>query len=55
MSVHRIAGAAALRRSAVSNRTIRAYSLGLVVADAGIVKLATTQTWDGIASFLLRI
>jgi len=29
--------------------------LGLVVADAGIMKLATIQTWDGIASFLLRI
>ncbi|HWS67956.1 MAG TPA: hypothetical protein VN325_34730 [Steroidobacteraceae bacterium] len=29
--------------------------VGLVVADAGIVKLATTQTWDGIADFLLRI
>jgi hypothetical protein len=29
--------------------------VGLVVADAGIVKLATTRTWDGIASFLLRI
>ena len=28
---------------------------GLVVADAGIMKLATTQTWDGMASFLLRI
>jgi hypothetical protein len=28
---------------------------GLVVADAGIIKLATTQTWDGMASFLLRI
>jgi hypothetical protein len=28
---------------------------GLVLADAGIVKLATTQTWDGIACFLLRI
>jgi hypothetical protein len=28
---------------------------GLVLADAGIIKLATTQTWDGIASFLLRI
>jgi hypothetical protein len=28
---------------------------GLVVADAGIMKLATTHTWDGIASFLLRI
>jgi hypothetical protein len=29
--------------------------VGLVVADAGIMKLATTPTWDGIASFLLRI
>jgi len=29
--------------------------VGLVVADAGIMKLPTTQTWDGIASFLLRI
>jgi hypothetical protein len=29
--------------------------VGLVVADAGIMKLATTQAWDGIASFLLRI
>jgi hypothetical protein len=29
--------------------------VGLVVADAGIIKLATTRTWDGIASFLLRI
>jgi hypothetical protein len=28
---------------------------GLVVADAGIMKLATTQTWDGIARSLLRI
>jgi hypothetical protein len=29
--------------------------MGLVLADAGIMKLATTQTWDGIANFLLRI
>jgi hypothetical protein len=27
--------------------------VGLVVADGGIMKLAATQTWDGIASFLL--
>jgi hypothetical protein len=35
----------------------RYYALGwagLVVANAGIMKLATTQAWDGIASFLLR-
>ncbi len=35
----------------------RYYALGwvgLVVASAGIMKLATTQAWDGIASFLLR-
>jgi hypothetical protein len=29
--------------------------VGLVAADAGIIKLATTSTWDDIASFLLRI
>lgn len=35
----------------------RYYALGwagLVVASAGIMKLATTDVWDGIASFLLR-
>jgi hypothetical protein len=28
--------------------------VALVVADAGIVKFARTQTWDGIASYLLQ-
>jgi hypothetical protein len=28
---------------------------GLVLADAGIMKLSTTPTWDAIASALLRI
>jgi len=28
--------------------------VALVVADAGIIKLARTQTWDGIATYLLR-
>jgi hypothetical protein len=29
--------------------------MGLVLADAGIMKLSATQTWDDIASALLRI
>ena len=36
------------------DRYFAAGWLGLVVADAGIMKLATAQTWDGIASFLIR-
>jgi hypothetical protein len=29
--------------------------MGFLAADAGIMKLSTTQTWDGIASALPRI
>jgi hypothetical protein len=29
--------------------------VALVVADAGIIRLARTQTWDGVADYLLRI
>jgi hypothetical protein len=37
------------------NRYFAVTWVGLVIADAGIVKLAKTETWDGIASYLLQI
>jgi len=42
---------------ALTRKFDRYYAMGwagLVVASAGIMKLATTEVWDGIASFLLR-
>jgi hypothetical protein len=37
------------------DRYFAAGWVALVVADAGIINLARTQTWDGMASYLLRI
>jgi len=37
------------------DRYLTAGWAALVVADAGIISLARTQTWDGIAGYLLRI
>ena len=42
---------------ALSRSFDKSYTMGwagLVVAFAGIMKLATSQAWDPIASFLLR-
>ena len=52
-----IGGVFLVVRWALTRAFDRYYAIGwagLVVASAGIMKLATTQVWDRFASFLLR-